>query len=249
MITKKSRYEISLMRTAGQVVAEVLAEMKNVVKPGVSTLELDQIAERIITKHGCVPVFKGYHGYPATICASINNEVVHGIPQVDRILQNGDIISVDVGASYKGLVGDSAVTIPVGQVSSELQMLMDVTDQALHDAIAKVINGYSLSEVSGAIEDRANANGLGIVKTYGGHGVGKNMHEDPFVFNYRIGRPEPTLKNGMTIAIEPMFNLGVGEVHTLSDNWTVVTNDGKASAHFEHTVLVDGDEPKILTIL
>lgn len=249
MISRKSRYEVSLMKTAGSVVAEVLAEMGNLVKPGVSTLELDQAAEAIIRKNSCIPTFKGYHGYPASICASVNNEVVHGIPNAERILHPGDIISVDVGATYKGLVGDAAITLAVGPVSQELEMLLRVTDEALHAAIANVLANHSLAEVSGAIEDKANEYGLGIVKNYGGHGVGKNMHEDPFVFNYRTGKPEPILKNGMTIAIEPMFNLGTGDVHTLSDEWTVVTDDGKYSAHFEHTVLVDGDEPKILTSL
>lgn len=249
MITRKSRHEINLMEAAGNIVAEVHEEMKNIVSPGISTYELDRIAEDIIRKNGAIPTFKGYHGYPASICASINEQVVHGIPSKDIILKEGDVISVDVGATYKGLVGDAAITIPVGTITPELEKLLEATEKSLYEAIEKVVEGVHLQEVSGAVEDCANRYGLGIVKTYGGHGVGRNMHEEPFVFNYRTGVPGPVLKSGMTIAIEPMFNLGTGDVHTLSDGWTVVTNDGKASAHFEHTVLVSDDGPRILTKL
>ena len=249
MIQRKSRHQISLMKAAGSIVAEVLNEMKTAVKPGVSTFELDEIAYNIIVKNKAVPTFKGYQGFPATICASVNEEVVHGIPKKDVILKEGDIISVDVGATYKGMVGDSAVTLPVGKVSEELEMLLKYTNQSLYEAIAKMVPGNNLQEVSGAIEDTANAHGLGIVRQYGGHGVGSNMHEEPFVFNYRTGNPGPILKQGMTIAIEPMLNLGSDDVHTLSDGWTVVTSDGKPSAHFEHTVLVTDGDAEILTKL
>ncbi|MDD3012804.1 MAG: type I methionyl aminopeptidase [Candidatus Gastranaerophilales bacterium] len=248
MITRKSRHEISLMRSAGCIVAEALYEMKSAVKPGVSTAELDKIAYNIIRNNHAIPTFKGYHGFPASICASINEQVVHGIPSNDILLKEGDIISLDVGATFKGFVGDSAITVPVGIVEPELLKLMEVTEQALYDAIKKMIVNNNLSEASGAIEDCANQHGLGIVTTYGGHGVGHSMHEDPFVFNYRTGMPGPVLKSGMTIAIEPMFNIGTGDVHTLEDEWTVVTNDNKPSAHFEHTVLVADDGPVILTL-
>ena len=247
MITRKSRYEISLMETAGSIVAEVLNELKEASKPGVSTFELDQIAEKIIIKNHAVPTFKGYHGFPACLCASINEQVVHGIPSKEAVLNDGDIISLDVGATYKGLVGDSAITVPVGNASSESLKLIEATRQALYNAIDKVANGIDLQEISGAIEDLAEKYGFGVVKTYGGHGIGRNMHEEPFVFNCRNKSPQVILKTGMTIAIEPMFNMGTGEVHSLEDGWTVVTNDNKYSAHFEHTVLVTESGHQILT--
>lgn len=228
--------------------AEVLETMKDAVKPGVSTIELDEIAERIIIANKAIPAFKGYHGFPATICSSVNEQVVHGIPSKDVILKDGDVISVDVGAVYKGLVGDSAITLPVGNISDELKKLLEVTNKSLYAGIEQMRAGNKLYEtVSAAIEDCALAEGYGIVKQYGGHGVGRNMHEDPFLYNFRPGNPGPELKSGMVIAIEPMFNLGTGEVHVLPDKWTVVTNDHKPSAHFEHTVLVTEDEPVILT--
>lgn len=249
MITRKSRFEISLMKTAGKIVAEVHSVLKDMIKPGISTIELDEVAEKIILNNKAIPAFKGYHGYPATICASINEQVVHGIPSDNTILKEGDVISIDVGAVYKGMVGDSAITHPVGNITDELKQLLEVTNQALFDAIEQMKAGNSLYEtVSGAIEDRANQYGYGIVKQYGGHGIGKAMHEDPFLFNFRTGDPGPELKPGMVIAIEPMFNLGTGDVHLLADNWTVVTDDGKCSAHFEHTVHVTNNGPVILTL-
>ncbi|OGI24183.1 MAG: type I methionyl aminopeptidase [Candidatus Melainabacteria bacterium RIFOXYA12_FULL_32_12] len=248
MINRKSRYEISLMNSAGSIVAEVLQQLRSTVKPGITTAELDTIAENIIRKNNAIPAFKGYHGFPGTICASINEQVVHGIPSDSIILKEGDIISLDVGATYKGMVGDSAITVGVGSISKELEQLIEVTKQALYDAIEKMQPGNHLQDISGAIEDRANQYGYGIVKQYGGHGIGRNMHEEPFVFNYRTGDLGPILKPGMVMALEPMFNLGTGDVHTLSDNWTVVTNDDKHSAHYEHTVLISEDGPQILTI-
>jgi len=249
MITRKSRYEINLMKTAGSIVAEVHSVIKDMIRPGISTFELDEAAEKLILKNKAIPAFKGYHGYPATICASINEQVVHGIPSKETFLKEGDIISIDVGAVYKGMVGDSALTHPVGNITDELKQLLEVTNQALFDAIEKMISGNKLYEtVSAAIEDRANQYGYGIVKQYGGHGVGKEMHEDPFLYNFRTGTPGPELKPGMVIAIEPMFNLGTGDVHVLADNWTVVTDDNKPSAHFEHTVHVTNDGPEILTL-
>ena len=249
MITRKSRYEINLMKSAGSIVAEVHNVLKELIVPGISTYELDEVAEKTILKNKAIPAFKGYHGYPATICASINEQVVHGIPSKEVFLKEGDIISIDVGAVYKGMVGDSAVTHPVGNITDELKNLLEVTNQALFDGIEKMVAGNRLYEtVSGAIEDRANLHGYGVVKQYGGHGIGKAMHEDPFLYNFRTGEPGPMLKTGMVIAIEPMFNLGVPDVHVLADNWTVVTDDGKHSAHFEHTVLVTSEGPEILTL-
>jgi len=237
------------MKTAGSIVAEVHSSIKELIKPGISTFELDEAAEKIILKNKAIPAFKGYHGYPATICASINEQVVHGIPSKGIFLKEGDIVSIDVGATYKGMVGDSALTHPVGNITEELKQLLEVTNQALFDAIEKMVAGNKLYiDVSGAIEDRANQRGYGIVKQYGGHGIGKDMHEDPFLYNFRTGDVGPELKTGMVIAIEPMFNLGTGNVHVLADNWTVVTDDSKPSAHFEHTVHVSDDGPEILTL-
>lgn len=248
MITRKSKEEIKRMRHAGHIVALVHEEMKRVIEPGISTKHLDNIAFDIIKKNKAIPTFLGYHGFPASICASVNEQVVHGFPLEDVILKEGDIISVDVGATYGGLIGDSAWTYPVGKISEEKKRLLKVTEEALFAGIAQMRQGNTLDMVGGAIEDIANREKLGIVRQYGGHGVGRAMHEDPFVFNYRTGN-KTVLKPGMTIAIEPMLNLGGDDVEVLSDKWTVRTVDEKASAHFEHSVLVTDNEPLILTIL
>ena len=247
-VNKKSREEIKLMKEAGNIVALVHQEMKRIIEPGLSTKYLDEVAHRIIKENKAIPTFLGYHGFPGIICASINGEVVHGIPNENTVLKEGDIISVDVGATYRGLVGDSAWTYPVGNISDECKMLLETTEKSLFAGIAKMKDGALLEEVSGAIEDVADEKRLGIVRQYGGHGVGRQMHEEPFVFNYRVGN-KFVLKKGMTIAIEPMLNLGVDDVYTLEDGWTVVTKDGKPSAHFEHTVHVTDGEPEILTKL
>ena len=248
MISRKSREEIKLMRHAGSIVALVHQEMKKVICEGISTLELDEIAHRIIRENTAIPTFLGYHGFPGSICASINEQVVHGIPSKDIILHSGDIVSIDVGATFRGLVGDGAWTYPVGEISDDKKMLLETTEKALMAGVARMMNGNLLEEVSAAIEDVALSKNLGIVRQYGGHGVGHSMHEDPFVFNYRTGN-KTILKTGMTIAIEPMLNLGKDDVYVLDDDWTVVTADDKASAHFEHTVLVGEDGPEILTKL
>lgn len=248
MISRKSREELKLMRHAGSIVALVHQEMKKVICEGISTLELDEIAHRIIRENKAIPTFLGYHGFPGSICASINEQVVHGIPSKDIILHSGDIISIDVGATFRGLVGDGAWTYPVGEISDDKKMLLETTEKALMAGVARMMNGNLLEEVSAAIEDVALSKNLGIVRQYGGHGVGHSMHEDPFVFNYRTGN-KTILKTGMTIAIEPMLNLGKDDVYVLDDDWTVVTADEKASAHFEHTVLVGEDGPEILTKL
>ncbi|MBQ2872250.1 type I methionyl aminopeptidase [bacterium] len=248
MIKKKSRDEIKLMKIAGDIVAQVHLAMKDAVKPGVTTAELDELAYDIIKKNKAIPTFKGYRGFPGTICASINDEVVHGIPSDKRILKDGDIIAVDVGATFRGLVGDSAWTYAVGNVSDECKLLLEGTEKALFAAIDKMRAGNTLNDVGGAVEDVAKEYKFGIVRQYGGHGVGRNMHEDPFVFNYRTG-DNTILKPGMTIAIEPMLNLGGDAVYEHDDGWTVSTVDKRASAHFEHTILVTEDEPVILTSL
>lgn len=247
-IIRKSRDEIKLMKEAGSVVALVHQEMKNIIKPGLSTKYLDNIAYQIIKDHKCEPTFLGYHGFPGTICASINEEVVHGIPSDEVILKDGDIISVDVGATFRGLVGDGAWTYPVGEINDECKKLLKATEESLMAAISKVKNGILLDEVSGTIEDVAHSYKLGIVRQYGGHGVGRNMHEEPFIFNYRVNN-KTVLKSGMTLAIEPMLNLGVDEVYVLEDDWTVVTKDHLPSAHFEHSILVTDDGCEILTKL
>jgi len=248
MINRKSREEIKLMRQAGHVVALVHQKMKEVIEPGISTKELDSIAYGIIKENRCTPTFLGYNGFPASICTSINSQVVHGIPSEKDILKEGDIIAVDVGATFHGLVGDSAWSYAVGNISDECKRLMKYTEAALFAGIEKMRAGNILDDVSGAVEDVAVANKLGIVRQYGGHGVGRNMHEEPFMYNYRVG-DKTLLKPGMVIAIEPMLNLGCDDVIVMPDNWTVVTKDNMPSAHFEHTVLITDGEAQPMTVL
>ncbi len=247
-IHRKSKFEVNIMKQAGNIVALVHAAMKEAVKEGVTTKELDELAYKIIKENKADPTFLGYHGFPATICASVNEQVVHGFPSADVILKKGDIISIDVGATYKGFVGDSAWTYPVGEISDEKKMLLEATEKALFSGLEFMKSNEKLENVAGAIEDVAKSYNLGIVRQYGGHGVGREMHEDPFVFNYRTNNPL-ILQKGMVIAIEPMLNLGCDDVEVLDDNWTVVTKDKKPSAHFEHTVHVTDDGPEILTKL
>lgn len=248
MINRKSKDEIKRMRHAGHIVALVHQAMKKAVEPGISTLELDDIAYRVIKENRAIPTFKGYSGFPASICTSVNEQVVHGIPSKDVILKAGDIIAIDVGATYGGMVGDSAWSYAVGEISEEKQRLMKATEEALMAGIAQMRDGNILDDISGAIEDVANREHLGIVRHYGGHGVGHVMHEDPFLFNYRVG-DHTRIKIGMVIAIEPMLNLGCDDVVVASDKWTVSTKDGEPSAHFEHTVLCTDDEPIMMTTL
>ncbi len=247
MIVIKSKGELAIMREAGRIVAEAEQVLREKVKPGVTTAELDVIADEIIAKRGATPSFKGYHGFPASICASINEEVVHGIPSKKRVLQDGDIIAIDIGATLKGFVGDGAFTIGVGNVSDTAKRLMQTTEAALMAGIAQARAGHHLDDISGAVQDVAEANGFSVVREYVGHGVGRAMHEEPQIPNYRQGKLGPQLKPGMTLAIEPMLNEGVWQTHTLRDKWTVVTQDGKLSAHFEHTIAVTEGEPEILT--
>ncbi|HWR44410.1 type I methionyl aminopeptidase [Sporomusa sp.] len=248
MIILKSQRELNYLRDAGRIVAETLNEVKKAVKPDVTTLELDRIAEQYIKSKGAVPAFKGYHGFPGNICASVNEEVVHGIPGLKR-LKNGDNVSIDIGAIINGYCGDAAITVPVGEVDAEVEKLIEVTEQSLYKGIEKAIAGSRLGDVSHSIQAYAEEHGYGVVRDFVGHGIGRNMHEDPQIPNYGLPGRGPRLKSGMTLAIEPMINAGTHEVKTLSDNWTVVTADGKRSAHFEHTIAITADGPEILTKL
>ena len=248
MINRKSRDEIKRMRHAGHIVALIHKKMKEVVEPGISTFELNEIAMKVIKENKAQPTFLGYGGFPACICTSVNEKIVHGIPSKDEILKEGDIIAIDAGATYGGMVGDSAWSYAVGKISEEKQMLMKATEEALFAGIDKMRDGNVLDDISGAVEDVAHKYNLGIVRRYGGHGVGHVMHEDPFLFNYRVG-DNTLLKHGMVIAIEPMLNLGCDDVKVLDDEWTVITKDGKPSAHFEHTVLCTEGDPIPMTTL
>lgn len=248
MISIKSPRELELMRFAGQVVAQVLAQLEEAVTEGVTTRELDAMAERIIRKAGCIPAFKGYQGFPGSICASINEEVVHGIPG-SRRLRQGDIISIDVGAVYKGYYGDAAVTVPVGEVTPEARRLIEVTREALNKGLEKAAEGNHLTDISFAIQSYVESNGFSVVRNYVGHGIGNQMHEEPQIPNFGKPGRGPRLKEGMVLAIEPMVNAGDWQVEVLPDNWTVVTLDRKLSAHFEHTVAVTKNGGEILTKL
>ena len=249
MITKKSRDEIKRMRHAGHIVALVHQKMKEVVQPGISTKELDDIAMHIIKENRASPTFLGYCGFPACICTSVNEQVVHGIPSKDVILKEGDIIAIDVGATYGGMVGDSAWSYRVGKVSPEVDELMKVTEESLYAGVEQMRPGNVLDDISKAVEAVANRGGYGIVRQYGGHGVGHEMHEDPFLFNYSVG-DNTLIKPNTAIAIEPMLNLGCDDVVvSKTDGWTVSTKDGKPSAHFEHTVIATEDGPLITTQL
>ncbi|NLN07013.1 MAG: type I methionyl aminopeptidase [Firmicutes bacterium] len=248
MITIKSKRELELMRTAGRVVAEVLQILEQAIRPGITTAELDKIAERHIRKAKCQPAFLGYRGFPASICTSINEEVVHGIPSLRR-LQAGDIISIDVGAVYKGYYGDAAMTFPVGKIDPEAQRLIEVTRQSLYAGIAQAIPGNRLSDISHAVQTYVEEHGFAVVRNYVGHGIGNNMHEEPQVPNFGKPGHGPRLEPGMTLAVEPMVNAGTWQVETLQDDWTVVTLDRKWSAHFEHTIAITEGAPMILTAL
>ena len=248
MIILKSEREISYLRDAGRIVAETIDIVKQAAKPDVTTLELDQIAEKYIKSRGAIPAFKGYHGFPGNICASVNEEVVHGIPGL-RKLKNGDTVSVDIGTVINGYYGDAAVTIPIGTIDAEVQRLLDVTEESLYKGIEQAVVNNRLSDISHAVQKVAETHGYGVVRDYVGHGIGRSMHEDPQVPNYGPPGRGPRLKPGMTLAIEPMINMGTPDVKTLDDGWTVITSDGKRSAHFEHTIAITDDGPEILTKL
>jgi methionyl aminopeptidase len=247
VIVCRSAAELERMREAGRLVGELLAELSTKVAPGVTTAELDELAEKRIRQAGAIPAFKGYHGYPATICASVNEEVIHGIPSGRRVLNEGDVISIDVGASLDGYYGDSAVTLPVGQVSEQAAMLLRVTEEALYKAIERVKIGGRVSDIGHAVQQHVEAYGFSVVREFVGHGIGQRMHEEPQVPNYGEPGRGPRLAEGMVLAIEPMVNAGKPAVKVLADGWTAVTRDGSLSAHFEHTVAVTTHGPWILT--
>jgi methionyl aminopeptidase len=234
------------MREAGKIVGEVLAEMGRAVKEGITTAMLDKIAEKIIRRYGAEPAFLGYHNFPASICASVNNEVVHGIPGL-RKLKEGDIISIDVGTRLNGYYGDAAATFPVGNISPKAQKLIDVTRMSLQKGIEKVLEGNRLSDISHAVQVFVEKNHFSVVRTYVGHGIGDEMHEEPQVPNFGLPGRGPKLERGIVLAIEPMVNIGGWQVKVLDDQWTVVTADGSLSAHFEHTVALGENGPEILT--
>jgi methionyl aminopeptidase len=246
MVIRKSRAEIEKMRAAGRIVARVLKRLSEMVEPGITTLDLDREAERLIRQAGAYPTFKGYHGFKGSICASINDEVVHGIPG-KRKLREGDIIGIDCGATLDGYVGDAALTVAVGEVSEEVKRLMEATRQSLYRAIEKCRVGYTLGDVGNAVQSFVEPLGYSVVRNYCGHGVGRAMHEDPQVPNYGEPGRGKALREGWVLAIEPMVNMGRHEVKQLSDGWTVITMDGRPSAHFEHTVAVTMNGPEILT--
>ncbi|MCA1057121.1 type I methionyl aminopeptidase [Rossellomorea aquimaris] len=246
MIICKTPREIEIMRHAGKIVALTHAELQKHISPGISTKELDAIAEKFIRKHDAIPSFKGYNGFRGSICASVNNELVHGIPG-DRVLKDGDIISIDIGAKYNGYHGDSAWTYPVGTIDDETQKLLDVTEESLYLGLKEAKPGERLSNISHSIQTFVEANGFSIVREYVGHGVGQDLHEDPQIPHYGPPNKGPRLKPGMVLAIEPMVNAGSRYVRTLSDNWTVVTVDDKMCAHFEHTIAITEEGYEILT--
>ncbi len=248
MIFIKNDLELDLMRKAGKIVAETLLLLEHEIKPGISTKELDRVAEQFITEQGAKPSFKGLYGFPATLCISVNNEVVHGIPG-GYILKDGDIVSIDCGACLDGFHGDAARTFPVGNVSEDASKLIKVTEQSFFEGIKFAQIGNRLTDISHAIQDHIEANGFSVVKDFVGHGIGRDLHEDPEVPNF--GRPGrgPVLTKGMVLAIEPMVNVGTFKVRTLRNDWTVVTSDGSLSAHYENTVAILPDGPEVLTLI
>ena len=246
MIILKSQAEIEKMSKAGRIVADALAELRKLVKPGMTTLELDRFAESFIRGRNAIPAFKGYRDYPASLCTSVNDEVVHGIPS-KRVLKEGDIIGMDLGAIVEGYYGDSAITVPVGDIDPETERLVQVTEASLYRAIDQVCDGNRLSDISNAIQTYVEGEGFSIVRDFVGHGIGRELHEEPQVPNFGKPGQGPRLRVGMVLAIEPMVNTGDHGVRILSDNWTAVTQDGSFSAHFEHTVAVTENGAKILT--
>jgi methionyl aminopeptidase len=243
----KTLREVEKMRRAGHIVRDVLQAVRAMVKPGVSTLDLERLAEKMIEEAGATPAFKGYHGFPCVLCTSLNEQVVHGIPSGKTVLRDGDILSVDCGVVIDGYYGDSAITIPVGKVSAETQRLLDVTRASLGKAIDAVRPGAMLGDVGAAVQEMVEAEGFSVVKEFVGHGIGTKMHEDPQIPNFGQRGRGVRLREGMVLAIEPMVNAGGDAVRVLKDGWTAVTEDGSLSAHFEHTVAVTRDGAVILT--
>ncbi len=248
MIIIKSKREIEQLKKSSAIVAEVFEKIKKAIEPGVQTKELDRIAEDIIRSKGAIPAFKGYRGFPATVCISINEEVVHGIPG-QRRLKEGDIVSIDVGVNLNGYFGDGAITLPVGEVDEIGKKLIEVTEKALYIGIEKARPGNRLFDISNAIQTWVESNGFSVVRDFVGHGIGKDLHEEPQIPNFGPPNQGPRLEEGMVFALEPMVNEGTHMVKILSDGWTVVTADGKRSAHFEHTIAITDDGAEILSIL
>jgi methionyl aminopeptidase len=248
MIIGKSKRELEKMRAAGQLAGQVLNRLREMVQPGITTLEIDRAAEKMIRDAGALPTFKGYNGFPYSICASVNEQIVHGFPS-DYQLKDGDIFSIDCGATLEGFVGDTATTVPVGNVSEEWLKLVRVTEECLERAIQQCRPGNHLGDIGWAVQEHAEAHGFSVVRDYVGHGIGRRMHEDPQIPNY--GRPGlgPKIKSGYVFAVEPMVNLGSHYTKVLGDGWTVVTVDGQPSAHSEHTIAITDDGPKVLTLV
>jgi methionyl aminopeptidase len=247
MIILKSNEEVGKIESAGRIVAEVLIELKEHVKPGMTTLDLDQMAEDGIRKRGGKPAFKGYRGFPGTLCASVNEEIVHGIPSSRKTLHEGDIVGLDLGAIVDGYYGDAAVTVAVGHIPPEVQRLVRVTEESLYRGIEKMRPGNRLSDISHAVQSHVEAAGYSVVKDFVGHGIGQSLHEEPQLPNFGKPGQGPRLRSGMVLAIEPMVNMGKDGVRVLEDHWTAVTIDGSLSAHFEHTVAITDQGPMILT--
>ena len=248
MIIIKSKREIDLMREPCKITGEILRELSDFIKPGISTQDINAYVEERIAHYNMKPTFKGYSGFPAGACVSVNEEVIHGIPSKDRIIKEGDIVSVDTGATYKGYNSDAARTYPVGEISKEYAKLIDVTEKSFFEGIKYAMVGYRIHDVGHAVQSYAEGSGMGVIRDFTGHGTGSKLHEDPQIPNY--GRPGTgaRIQEGMTLAVEPMLSLGTYEVRVLSNDWTVVTTDGKASAHYENTILITDGEPEILTL-
>ena len=248
MIHLKSEREIEVMRTAGAITAKILSELAQVVAPGVTTMDLDQLAEKRCKDLGVKPAFKGYHGFPGCVCISVNEQVVHGIPSPKRKLADGDIVGLDFGVIYDGYFGDTAVSVPVGKISKEAEKLLTVTKEGLYKGIEQARAGNKLFDISFAIQNYVEEHGFSVVREFVGHGIGRSLHEDPQVPNFGPKGKGITLKEGMVLAIEPMINLGGHAVRVESDGWTAVTVDGSLSAHFEHTIAITKNGPEILTL-
>ena len=247
MIILKRPEEIEKVRTSNIIVADILRELREKIKPGISTLDLNRYSEEMAKKRGAKPAFKGYRGYPFALCTSVNSEVVHGMPS-NRVLKRGDVVSLDFGAHYQGYYGDAAITVPVGDVTPEALLLLQTTEQSLYEGILQARAGNRLGDISAAVQKHVETAGFSVVRDFVGHGIGKNLHEEPQIPNYGVSGRGVELKSGMVLAIEPMVNAGTYKVKVLSDGWTVVTADGRLSAHFEHTVAITEEGPVILSL-
>ena len=247
-VSIKSSQEIELMREAGRILASVHQELGKNIRPGMSTMDIDRLGEEMIRSYGCIPSFKNYCGYPASICVSVNDEVVHGIPSEKRLIQEGDIVSLDAGVIYKGYHSDAARTVAVGEISEEAKLLIERTRQSFFEGMKKAVAGNHLHDISAAIGDYAQSFGYGVVRDLCGHGIGNHLHEDPEIPNFKQWRRGIKLRPGMTLAVEPMINLGTPDVAWMDDEWTVVTEDGAPSAHYENTILITEGKPEILSL-